>query len=95
MSKKEAYEKKLQAQLDELSADIDKLKARAAQAEADSQLEYQKQLEDLREKRAAAQDKLENIKGSSEEAWEDIKAGADGALESLSAALKSASARFK
>ena len=33
MNIKEAYQKKLQAQLDELGAEIDKLKAKADQAE--------------------------------------------------------------
>lgn len=38
MSMKEAYKQKLQAQLDELSAEIEKLKAKADSAEADAQL---------------------------------------------------------
>ena len=39
---------KLQAQLDEWSAEIDKLKAKADKAEADAQLEYYKEIEELR-----------------------------------------------
>ena len=40
MNMKEAYEKKLEAQMEEWSLEIDKLKAKADKAEADSQLEY-------------------------------------------------------
>jgi hypothetical protein len=36
MSMKEAYEQKLQAQLDEWGAEIDKLKAKSDNAEADA-----------------------------------------------------------
>lgn len=95
MSMKEAYEQKLQAQLDEWSAEIDKLKARADQAEADAQLEHYKQIENLRTMQDAARSKLAELKNSGDDAWEDLKAGIDNARESLAQALKSAKSRFK
>lgn len=95
MSMKEAYEKKLQAKLDEWSADIDKLKARADSAEADIQLKYYKKIEELRSQQDAARIKLEELKGSSDDAWEDLKAGIDSAWDSLSSSIKSAASRFK
>ena len=42
MSKKEAYERKLQAQLNEWSAEIDRLQAKAQGASADLQIESEK-----------------------------------------------------
>jgi hypothetical protein len=48
MGMKEAYQKKLQAQLDEWNAEIEQLKAKADKAEAESQLEYYKKIEELR-----------------------------------------------
>lgn len=95
MSMKEAYEQKLQAQLDEWSAEIDKLKARADDAEADAQLEYYKEIEELRSMQEEASNKLAELKDASDDAWEDLKAGADSAWDSLGSALKSASSRFK
>ncbi|WP_295628547.1 coiled coil domain-containing protein [uncultured Nitrosomonas sp.] len=95
MSMKEAYEKKLQAQLDECAAEIDKLKAKAAKAEADAQIEYYKQIEELKSKQATVNGKLSELKDASEDAWEDLKAGAESAWDSLSGALKSAASRFK
>lgn len=95
MSMKEAYEKKLQSQLDEWNAEIDKLKAKADRAEADAQLEYYKEIEDLRSMQQAANSKLVELKSSSDDAWEDIKAGADSAWDSLGRAIKSAASRFK
>lgn len=95
MSMKEAYEKKLQAQLDEWNAEIDKLKAKADEAEADAQLEYYKQIEGLRSKQEMARDKLKELKEAAEDAWEDLKAGVDSAWDSLGETLKSVASRFK
>lgn len=95
MSKKEAYEKKLQAQLDEWNSEIDKLKAKADQAEADAQLEYYQQIEELRAKQEQYSQKLAELKTASDDAWEDIKAGVESAWDSLNRSLKSAKSRFK
>ena len=95
MSMKEAYEQKIKAQLDEWSAEIDKLKAKADSAEGDVQLEYYKQIEELRTMQETASNKLTELKDAGDDAWEDLKAGIDSAWDSLGNALKSASSRFK
>lgn len=95
MSMKEAYEKKLQSHLDEWGAEIDKLKAKADSAEADTQLEYYKQIEALRSKQESANKKLAELKEAGDDAWEDLKSGLDSAWDSLSIAVKSAKSRFK
>jgi len=95
MSRKEAYEQKLQAQLDQWSAEIDKLKAKAESKGADAQLEYHRQIKELRARQEIAKNKLAELRASSGDAWEDIKAGADSAWDSLNEALKSAASRFK
>jgi chromosome segregation ATPase len=95
MSKKEAYEKKLEAQLQEWKTDIDKMKAKADKADARARLEYYKQIEELRTKQQAAQKKLTELKTAGESAWEDLKAGIDIAWSSLGEAVKSARTRFK
>jgi DNA repair exonuclease SbcCD ATPase subunit len=94
MSMKEAYEQKLQAQLDDWSAEIDKLKAKADSAEADAQLEYYKEIEELRSMQETASRKLAELKDAGDDAWEDLKAGMDSAWGSLGNALKSAASRF-
>lgn len=94
MSMKEAYEKKLQSQLDEWSADIDKLKAKVDSAGADAKLEYYKQIEELRSMKDEAGKKLDELKEAGEGAWEDLKAGMDSAWDSLSSSIKSATSRF-
>ncbi len=95
MSQKEAYQEKLKAQLDEWSADLDKLKARAEKAEAGLKIEYHNEIEQLRAKKEAVEQKLSELKNASEDAWEDIKAGIETSWDSLSQAIKSAVSRFK
>ncbi|MFO7750683.1 MAG: coiled coil domain-containing protein [Desulfobacteraceae bacterium] len=95
MSMKEAYEKKLQGKLDEWNAEIDKLKAKADSAEADAQLEYHKQIEELRSMQQAASEKLDELKEAGDDAWEDLKAGMDIAWESLNSSIKAAVSRFR
>lgn len=95
MSMKEAYEQKLQTQLDEWHAEIDKLKAKADSAEADTQLEYYKKIEELRTMHESVTNKLAELKMASDDAWEDVKAGIDSARDSLGIALKSSVSRFK
>lgn len=95
MGMKESYEQKLRAQLNVWDAEIDKLKAKAEQAEADAQLEYYKEIEELRTMQETAHKKLDELKEAGDDAWEDLKAGADDALGSLAGALKSATSRFR
>jgi multidrug resistance efflux pump len=95
MSMKESYEKKLQAQLDEWSADIDKLKARADKAEANVQIAYYKQVDELRSMQKAASQKLAGLKDAGDDAWEDLKTGIEKTWDKLGHELKSAISRFK
>ncbi len=95
MGMKKAYQKKLQAQLDEWSVEIEKLQAKADKAEADAQLEYYKEIEELRSMQEAASSKLAELKDAGDDAWEDLKAGLDSAWNSLGNALRSATNRFK
>lgn len=95
MSTKQAYEQKLQSKLDEWSAQMDVLKAKADGVEAEARIEYEKQIEDLKVRKAQASEKLAELKDASEDAWEDLKAGLDMAWDSLSDAFESAMSRFK
>jgi hypothetical protein len=95
MSIKESYVKKIEAQLAEWKVEIDKLKAKADKAEADAQIQYYKQIEDIRVKQEAARKKLDELKEAGEDAYEDLKAGLDNTLKILGSAVESAISRFK
>lgn len=95
MNMKEAYKEKMQAQLDEWSAEIDKLKARARGMEANAQISSMKEIEALRAKRDAAAEKLVQLERAGDDAWQDLKSGVERAWDTLASSVKSASARFK
>ncbi|MBU1264211.1 MAG: hypothetical protein KJ946_06285 [Gammaproteobacteria bacterium] len=95
MSTKEDFVRKMHAKLDQWNAEIDVLSAKADAAEASARGEYHKQLETLRSKRDHARGKLNELESASEGAWHDLKAGVELAWESVSEAVRSATARFK
>lgn len=94
MSAKEAYIKKLRANLDEWRADIIKLKAQAERAESEAQLSYYKEIEELRTRQEEARDKLDELREASDDAWEDMKIGLDKAWDDINQAMKRAVSRF-
>ena len=60
-SQKDQYVQKLHAKLDEWNAEIDKLKAKADQAEAESRIKYQNQIKNLQGKRGEVEKKLSEL----------------------------------
>ena len=95
MTRKDEYVQKLHAKLDEWSAEIDKLKAKADKAEAESRIEYQNQIKNLQQRRREADKKLDELRSAGEGAWEDLKAGAELAWGAMEEAVKSARSKFK
>jgi len=94
MSDRDAYQDKLQAQLDEWKADIDKLRARAAQAEADARIALEREVDELNARREAVAAKLAELRSASGEAFDDLKQGADAARQQLGSAISAAVQRF-
>lgn len=95
MSTKQNYINKLQAQLDEWAAEVDKLKAKAEGVTADLQIEYNKQLEELKNKQQAANEKLADLKKASEDTWTELKEDIDSKWNSLETTLKSVTSKFE
>ncbi len=75
MSTREEYVAQLKTKLDEWSAEIDKLEAMARQRKAQAEKDYQAHIAELKSKRDAAAEKLQEIQGASGDAWESLKAG--------------------
>ena len=74
---------------------IDVLKAKEDKAKTDGQAMYKEQIEHLRMKQEAAQQKLQELKGSGEEAWGELKVGLDKALEDLKEAFYRSKSKFQ
>ncbi len=85
-NEKEVYQKKMEAQLNELNAKINELKATGEKAVEKIRAELNEKIEALRPKQETAQKKLKELKKASGEAWEDLKAGMEKAWEELKGA---------
>ena len=68
------YVATMKKQLDEWSAEMDALEARARETTDDARVKYQEQLSALRSSRLESERKLEAIKAASEDSWEHLKA---------------------
>ena len=95
MMDKELYQRKMRAKLDELEADVDKLKAKASSLSADAQLEMNEQIRALDSKIAEGKTKLSELSRAGEEAWDSIKEGVESAWDSLKVAVSDAASKFK
>lgn len=95
MNKKQIYEDKLKAQLNEWDAKIDVLKAKAEKSETAVKADYYETIEDLKKKQNSAKEKLGELQTAQDDAWEDLKDGLDSAWSALGSAVNSAASRFK
>jgi chromosome segregation ATPase len=92
---KEEYQKKLEAQLEEWDAQLDQLRARAQEAQANVREKIESELENLKAQRAAVQAKLDELRNRSENAWEDLRDGVEKAWSDLGDAMSKVVGRFK
>ena len=95
MNKRKRYEEKLDAQLEEWSAQMALLKAKADSATAEVKIQYYKSIEALQYEQDTARMKLDELKGASDEAWEEIKTGVEEAWTVVQDSLRSAASKFK
>ena len=93
--KRKAYEEKIDAQLEEWSAQIALLKARADKAKAEVKIEYFKTIEALQHKQDEARANLHGLKTAGDEAWEDLKTGVEKAWAEVKTAFHNAISQFK
>jgi nucleotide-binding universal stress UspA family protein len=93
--KRKVYVDKVEAQLKEWGTEIDILKAKAEKAKAEAKIKYYEKIKDLRAKQESLGLKLQELKGSGEEAWEEVKTGVDRAVKDLKEAFKRAKSRLK
>ena len=95
MDDKDRHREKLEAKFREVKARIELLEAKAAQVKAESKIEYQRHLDELRQKRDAMRSRLDEIKTTGGEAWRDIRAGMEKAADDLKEAVDKAMAKFR
>ena len=95
MTNREAYIEKAKAQIDQWNAEINKMLANAAEAEADAKIEYQKQIDEMRNQRNEAKEQIKQMQSASNKAWDDMQAGFDKAWDDIQGSFQAALSRFK
>ena len=95
MSTRNEYVEQLKQNLDLWNAEISKWEAKARVAQTDLRIDYEMQLESMRQKREEATEKLKEIQASSEEAWKDLAAGAESAWAAMREAFDKATSHFQ
>jgi hypothetical protein len=95
MDDRELHRQKYQAQLDEWKADVAKLKARAAGAKADAQIEMNKHVKELDQKLHEAGAKLSELAAAGEETWDSARKNVESTWAALKAGVSAAAAQFK
>ena len=91
---KEDFQKKLNTQLNELDAKIDKLREKGRDLKDEAKVKWEQKMTELETKRDAARAKLDEVGRSSAEAWKDVQKGAQSAWDELDKAFHEASREF-
>lgn len=92
---RDAYVEKLKAQIDEWNARLDLWEAKARKATAEAKITCDRHLTEVRRKRDAAQNKLDEVKTSSGQAWEALKEGVEKAFGELKHSMEKAASQFE
>lgn len=93
--RRDAYVQQLKAKIDEWNAGIDKLEAKAGQAEAEMKTKYLQEVEELRAKQKDLETKIVSLQNASESAWEDLKQGIESSWETLKDSFIRAKSEFE
>lgn len=95
MTSRDEYLDKFKAKLDEWNADIDKLEAKAREAQSDVQGQYESQLKALREMRDDALEQYNQMQNAAVDAWDSMVQGTEKAWQAWVGAFDDARSKFK
>ena len=93
--KRDEYLQQLKAKMKEWRAEINKLAARAEQAEAQAKIEYQKRIDKLEKNQKDLEDKIDTVQQAGESSWEDLKEGIDHSWKIFKMSLSEAKSEFE
>ena len=84
----EANVSKMETQLQQWGAKLDKLAAQVEEAGTEAKLDYRERIEALRAKHRLARSQLDELKAAGSGKWETLKTGMEGAWNELEVAFK-------
>jgi signal transduction protein with GAF and PtsI domain len=83
IQQKDAFQRKVQAELDEIQVYISKLHGQVNHASAEAKTDIRKAIADLEKKKALAQKKVEDIHSATAASWEQVKSKMAAAMDDL------------
>jgi hypothetical protein len=95
MSSKEAYQEKMEAEVELALAKLATLKAQARTSTADARIKYSKQIETLEQEVIAIRIKVKEMAAAGEDSWEQLRYGVEHGWSALSTAVQDAVAKYK
>ncbi len=90
MNEREKHQNRHKAQLRELEADIDNVKAMARRTKIDAKVMYDEQIGGLEQKLELARKKVTGLRESSGDAWEGLRGGVEHAMVEIRSGIKEA-----
>jgi len=95
MDKKKEYLDKVEAQLKEWKAMIDRLEARTSMVSSETKADLLKEIEELRRKKLVVKEKWSDMQKTGGEVLDTLKEGVEKAAAELKQALDKVISRFK
>jgi len=95
MNELKLYRQKIKAEINGFKADVNKIRARASGASADTQLKLNRQVKHLQHNINRSEKRLAEVTEAGGDAWHSLRDGAESAWGSVRTAVKDARSRFK
>ena len=83
IQQKDAFQRKVQTELDEMKVRIRQLRGQVKHASAEARADIQKAIGELEKKKDLAHKKAEDIHSATASSWEQVKSKAAGAMDDL------------
>ena len=83
IQQKDAFQRKVQAELDEIQVRITQLRGQVKHASAEANADIQKAIAELEKKRDLAQKKAQEIHSATASSWEQVKSKTTAAMDDL------------
>ena len=90
IQQKDAFQRKVQTELDEMQVRIKQLHGQVKHASAEARADIQKAIKELEKKKDLASKKVEAIHSATASSWEQVKSKTEAAMDDLRDSLKRA-----
>jgi ribosome-interacting GTPase 1 len=94
IQQKDAFQRKVQTELDEMQVRITQLRGQVKHASAEARADIQKAIEELEKKKDLASKKVEAIQSATASSWEQVKSKTEAAMDDLRDSLVRARSYF-